>query len=57
MSRLELVSVAEIAALAGVKPGTVIKWRQRGLLPAPVATLQAGNIWRRRDIERWLAER
>jgi hypothetical protein len=51
---VDLVGVTEVAALAGVKPNTVAVWAKRGKLPAPAAELQAGRIWHRADIVRWL---
>ena len=51
---VDLVGVSEVADMAGVKPNTVAVWTKRGKLPAPAAELQAGRIWHRADIVRWL---
>lgn len=51
---VDLVGVTEVAAMAGVKANTVAVWVKRGKLPAPAAVLQAGRIWHKADIVRWL---
>jgi len=54
---LALVGQAEIAELAGVRPGSVGVMAARGQLPAPVAELRMGRVWLRSDIDLWLAGR
>ena len=53
----ELVSVAEIAALAGIPANTVAQWHRRGKLPAPAAQLAIGPIWTKSEIKTWLGKR
>ena len=50
---IDLVGVAEIAQSLEVTKATVSTWRERGLLPRPVATLACGPIWRADDVTRW----
>lgn len=50
---LDLLGVAEIAALLGVKQRTVHQWRQRKLLPPRDATVSALPAWRRATIITW----
>lgn len=50
-----LVSVAEIAERAGVKPNTVSKWLLRhDDFPEPAAELAIGPVWIWDDIEPWV---
>lgn len=53
---LDLVSIAEIAARAGVARNTVQSWRRRHTdFPAPVVTLATGPVWRWSDVAAWVA--
>jgi hypothetical protein len=49
----DLVGLAEIPELLGVRANTVVSWRQRGVLPHPTWRLKSGPIWRARDIQAW----
>lgn len=53
---MEPLGIAEVAALAEVKPETVIKWRYRRLMVAPRWHVNAGKtpLWARRDVVAWL---
>ena len=54
----ELLGTAELAVLMGCKPKTVSAYLARGVvLPAPVARLACGPIWRLADVKAWLATR
>jgi hypothetical protein len=55
---LDLVGVTEIAAmLGGISTQRVNQLtHQFADFPEPVARPAAGRIWRRRDIERWIAK-
>ena len=53
---LQLVGIAEVAALAGLPRGTVRVWHSRGKLPEPAARLAAGPVWERATIEAWKEE-
>ena len=55
MAVLDIVGIAEIAELTGIKRNTLVVWYGRGHLPEADAQLSCGLIWRRRKIERWLA--
>ena len=57
MRREEVVSVDEITEMLGVVKRTAFRYANREDFPAPVATLAAGRIWRRVDVERWAKER
>jgi Putative ATPase subunit of terminase (gpP-like) len=53
MDDVEIVGVAEIAELLGVRPNTVTSWRQRDQLPRPRWSLKSGPVWRAADITSW----
>lgn len=50
---IDVVGIAEIAAMLGVPRNTVAQWRKRGALPQPDAELAAGPVWERAAIEQW----
>jgi hypothetical protein len=49
----DLVSIQEIATALEVRRDTVDKWRYRGVLPEPIATVASGPLWLWPDIEAW----
>lgn len=51
-----LMGVTEIAQLLGVTRQRVHQLRQLDDFPEPTATLAAGAIWLRADIEAWARE-
>jgi chromosome partitioning protein len=54
----ELMGMSEIAELAGVSRSAVANWRARfPNFPAPVADLQAGPVFRRDQVRRWLRKK
>lgn len=53
----DLVGVSEIAAMAGVARNTAWRWSNREGFPKPAASLSQGRVWRRGDVERWIAKR
>jgi hypothetical protein len=54
---LDVMGVAEVAALIGVAPKTVGAYLARGQMPAPDVKLACGPIWARETIEAWTAKR
>lgn len=52
----DLVGVTEIAAMLGVTTQRVSQLARTPAFPAPVATLAAGLIWERSDVEEWARE-
>lgn len=59
-SDTELIGWREIAALLGVKYGTVRQWKWRGTgpnpLPEPAATVGGSPVWHRGAIVAWAQE-
>lgn len=51
---LQIVGVAEIAAMAGVTPSAI---SQRRDLPEPLGHPKQGRVWDLADIEPWVRER
>ncbi len=47
------MGVAEVAELLGVSTQRVDQLTKTAGFPAPEATLSAGRIWQREDIEEW----
>ena len=56
MPASNLVGVSEVGAILGWDRRKVSVYHGRGLLPAPVAELKAGTVWRLRDILRYQIE-
>jgi predicted DNA-binding transcriptional regulator AlpA len=52
---LDLVGVAEVAAMLGVGKSALWDRRFHWRFPKPVAELRCGPIWLRAQIERYLA--
>ncbi|MGI8939484.1 MAG: helix-turn-helix transcriptional regulator [Iamia sp.] len=50
---LDLLGLAEIGALLGVSRQRVDQLARTEGFPDPVATLSAGRIWQRDDVEAW----
>jgi len=46
-------SVAEVAAYAGIKPGTVHAYRSRGEMPQPDGYVARSPWWRPETIRAW----
>ncbi|MEU4366160.1 hypothetical protein [Micromonospora chersina] len=54
---MELVGAAEIRdMLGGISRQRVNVITNAKGFPDPIAVLQMGKVWRRRDVERWIAE-
>jgi predicted DNA-binding transcriptional regulator AlpA len=51
------LTTAEVAALAGIAPASVRRYRLRGTFPEPDGYVGRTPWWRRRTIMRWLAVR
>ena len=47
------VGATEIAERLGVDRGTIAKWQQRGLLPAPAWTVGGRPAWSWDSVEAW----
>jgi predicted DNA-binding transcriptional regulator AlpA len=53
-----LLSLLQMAELAGIRPGTLRKYRSEGRLPAPDNTDVPGRPrWRRSTFDAWMATR
>ncbi len=52
-----LMGTAEVAAHLGVSRQRVLQLAAKGDLPAPLAVLSSGKIWRADDIRRWADDR
>jgi prophage regulatory protein len=50
---LDLVGVAEIAAMLDLTTQRVDQLARTEGFPPPAAVISAGRIWLRKDIERW----
>jgi hypothetical protein len=55
--RPELVGVSEAAAILGWDRRRVVTYLDRGAFPAPLATLAAGRVWHRDEIEAFARDR
>lgn len=53
----EILGVAEIADVSGLKADTITKYRSLGKFPAPDWTTARQDLWSRETILRWLRER
>lgn len=53
----ELVGVTEAAALLGWDRRRVATYIERGTFPEPLAHLASGRVWRRADVESFMAAR
>lgn len=53
----DLLTTAEVAALAGVKPATIHRYRLRGAVPTPEAVIAGRPLWRLETVDTWLRER
>jgi predicted DNA-binding transcriptional regulator AlpA len=55
--RIDLVGVAEVASMLGVKRQRIDQLSRTSRdFPRPVAVIAAGRIWLRADIEKWAEE-
>jgi prophage regulatory protein len=52
----DLVGVTEIGDLLGVSRQRADQLTHSAGFPEPVATISAGRIWRRADVEAWARE-
>lgn len=52
-----LVGVTEIAAMLGVTRQRADQLTRRGDFPKPEATISAGRIWKKKDVERWARQK
>lgn len=56
MKPADIVDLADIANMLGVKRSTPAQWQQRGLLPAPAGHVSGCPYWERYVIAAWAAE-
>ena len=56
MTTLDLVGLAEIGAMLGVSRQRVDQLARSKGFPEPVATISAGRIWLRDEVEQWAGE-
>jgi predicted DNA-binding transcriptional regulator AlpA len=54
---LQLMRARDVAALLGIHPITVWKWAKAGRMPSPVKLSANVTVWRRQEIEAWIADR
>lgn len=52
-----LCGLREAAAILGVDPPGVSRWRATGKMPTLLGDLRSGPVWRREDVEAMAAER
>lgn len=57
MQNCDLVTSREFAELAGYSRGYLRNLKWRGELPPPIPLASPVLVWRRADIENWIAER
>lgn len=55
MTDLDVMGVAEVAALIDRPRQTVAVWLHRDLMPEPDARLACGPVWRGSTVRRWAA--
>lgn len=54
----ELLTIPQVAAMAGIKPDTLSSYVSRGQdAPAPVLRIGGRVLWRRADAEAWVRVR
>lgn len=53
---IDLLGLAEIAELLGIRRASVDQLRWRGVLPEPDAMVSGRPLWHRETIERWARE-
>lgn len=53
----DLLSVADVAALAGVAPATIRAYAHRGQMPAPAGRIGRAPYWQAATIWAWLESR
>jgi hypothetical protein len=51
------LTARQVAAMAGIEPGTLRKYVTLGLAPAPDGQLGTQNWWHRSTVEHWLRNR
>jgi predicted DNA-binding transcriptional regulator AlpA len=58
-TELELLGVAELVELTGLRQGTISGYVMRNKMPKPDVTLAAGPVWKanRRDLQEWINSR
>src|SRR5712691_8074525 len=55
--QMELLGLAEVAALLGVTRQVVSNWKARKAnFPKPIAELKSGPVWEKSDVLSWWAE-
>lgn len=58
MTKEERLNNEEAAEFIGIKPGTLVDWRYRGIVNQPKYLKIGNRVWyRKRDLEAWLESR
>lgn len=52
-----MLTTADFARLAGLKPDTIRVFRKRGVIPAPDGYLERTPYWFAATVENWIANR
>lgn len=50
-------TLADLARLTGIRPGTLRQWKLRGKLPEPAQKFGQSALWSGPAVEAWLASR
>ena len=53
----DLLTIADVAKLAGVKPASIKRYHQTGRMPPPDCTFSLVPVWKRATIDAWLPAR
>jgi DNA-binding transcriptional MerR regulator len=52
----EFLTLAEVAEMCGLQPGTLSAYRARGYMPKPDQQFGRTPLWRPRTINKWRAQ-
>ena len=53
----QLIRSDDLAAIFGVCRSTIWKWARAGKLPQPIRISDRVVVWRRDEVEQWIADR
>ena len=56
-TKTELMNTDQFAEYVGIKPNTAYHWRARGVGPKYIKPTQRTLVYRRDDVDEWLASR
>lgn len=57
LTKTELMNTDQFAEYVGIKPNTAYHWRARGVGPKYIKPTQRTLVYRRDDVDEWLASR